>query len=250
MVKTRSMAAKKRNSGLDAVLPTELVVEIVGIVAASSTQPMADLCSLRSTCKTMYGVSKERHVGRRLALEKEEGMMWHDNERYLALLKHLDNADNPEANFIVGLKHIFAHHNIEQGRECLGRAADGGHKTAAYVLSVVLHTLNDKPDLVKRYISQVEGDAVEDTKRANKECQQHRRLAAKAIQDATWKRMGGTGPLGWVPVLPQDGGGQCTSAGCGMSVGWAGYDIFCSDECMIRHERVQLFGQVLPNYHP
>ncbi|PNT75146.1 hypothetical protein BRADI_1g28193v3 [Brachypodium distachyon] len=105
----------------------------------------------------MYDVSKEQHWrGRR----RWSGINW----RYLALLKHLDKADNPEANFIVGLKHIFTQHNIEQGCECLGHAADSGHKTVAYVLSVVLYTLKDKPDLVKRYISQVEGDVIEVTK--------------------------------------------------------------------------------------
>ena len=45
-------------------------------MAASSPQPMADLCSLRATCKAMYKASKERVVGRRVALEREEAMKW------------------------------------------------------------------------------------------------------------------------------------------------------------------------------
>jgi hypothetical protein len=50
MVMTRSVVAKmKSRSALAVALPRELVVDIVGIVAASSPHPMADLCSLRST---------------------------------------------------------------------------------------------------------------------------------------------------------------------------------------------------------
>ena len=57
----------------------------------------------------MYKASKERAVGRRMALELEEAMKWLDNERYLAAVNHLGVAGNLEACFIVGLALVFAH---------------------------------------------------------------------------------------------------------------------------------------------
>jgi hypothetical protein len=50
MMMARSAVAKKKSrSALAVALPRELLVDIVGILAASSPQPMADLCNLRST---------------------------------------------------------------------------------------------------------------------------------------------------------------------------------------------------------
>ena len=99
----------------------------------------------------MYGASKDRHVGRRLALEKEKGMKWRDNTAYLTMLEHLADAGNPEACFIAGLTLLFARHHTQRGLVCLDQAA-------AYVLGLLLYALKDGQDLAKRYISQVEAD--------------------------------------------------------------------------------------------
>ena len=61
MVSTRSMTARTklaRRSAIAVPLPDDVVVHIVGLVAASSPQPMADLCSLRATyvfCSFVFG---------------------------------------------------------------------------------------------------------------------------------------------------------------------------------------------------
>ncbi|KAM0829840.1 hypothetical protein ACQ4PT_066619 [Festuca glaucescens] len=244
MVMTRSAVAKKKNSrsALAVALPRELVVDIVGILAASSPQPMADLCNLRSTCKDMYGACKERHVGRRLALEKERGMKWRDNVGYFAMLKNLADAGNPEACFTLGLTLVLARHNKQQGLACLDQAVAGGHKTAAYVLGVLLYTLKDERDVAKRYISQVEGDVMRNvaTEKTNRECKKYRQLAVNAVREVAWKGMENGGQSGLVP----EDGRRCTSARCGVPEDWADYDVFCGDDCRIRHECVEFFGQV------
>ncbi|KAM0824744.1 hypothetical protein ACQ4PT_069996 [Festuca glaucescens] len=247
MVMTRSAVAKKKSrSALAVALPREVVVDIVGILAASSPQPMADLCNLRPTCKDMYGASKERHVGRRLALEKERTMKWRDNMAYFAMLENLADAGNPEACFIVGLTLVFTRHNKQRGLVCLDQAAAGGHKEAAYVLGMLLYTLKDGQDVAKRYIGEVEGDVgcnKVTTEKTNWECRKYKQLAANAVREVAWKGITNGGQPVLLPMLPEDGH-RCTSARCGVPEDWADYDVFCGGDCRIRHECVEFFGQV------
>jgi hypothetical protein len=199
----------------------------------------------------MYGASKERHVGRRLALENEKMMKWRDNMAYHAMLKHLADVGNPEACFIVGLTLVFARHDTQQGRVCLNQAAAGGHKTAAYVLGLLLYTLKDQRerDLAKRYIGLLEGDAgctKVTAEKTNLEYRKYRQLAANAVREVAWKGMTDSRRSGLASVLLEEDGDRCTSARCGLPQGgWADYDIFCSDDCRIRRERLEFFGLVL-----
>ena len=65
------------------------------------------------------------------------------------------------------------------------------------MLGLLLYTIGEARDVVKHYISQVEGEPTgggcEMAKRTNRECRQCHRLAVDAIREATWKM---TGPQG------------------------------------------------------
>jgi hypothetical protein len=53
---------------------------------------------------------------------------------------------------------------------------------------------------------------------------------------------------GQLLVLPEDNH-QCTTIGCGLELGWEGYEGFCSDSCRIKHEYSKFFTEVM-NYLP
>uniref|UniRef100_A0A0E0L3X4 At2g35280-like TPR domain-containing protein n=1 Tax=Oryza punctata TaxID=4537 RepID=A0A0E0L3X4_ORYPU len=261
MVSTRSIAAKakakqmKRPSAAAAtthelVLCHDNVVHIACLIAATSSEPIADLLSLRATCKAMHAAAKERDVGRRIPLERMENMKWMENERYIAVVNHLVGASNPDACFIVGVTLIFVHQDMEQGPLFLNKAATAGHKAAAYVLGLLLYKSDEARATGKKYISQVEGDDDEaeagvGVKRTNRECRRCRKIAEDAVQEATWKVRGQHGRM---LVLPEDNH-QCTAAGCGVESGWGGYGVFCSDGCRIKHEYSKFFTEVM-NYLP
>ena len=71
----------------------------------------------------MRAMCMERVVGRRVALEREESMRWFDHDRYLALVRNLAAAGNPEACFVLGLTLVFAKRCMQLGTQCLTRAA-------------------------------------------------------------------------------------------------------------------------------
>uniref|UniRef100_A0A0E0FG30 At2g35280-like TPR domain-containing protein n=1 Tax=Oryza nivara TaxID=4536 RepID=A0A0E0FG30_ORYNI len=113
-------------------------------------------------------------------------MKWVENERYLAIVNHLVAVGNPDACFIVGVTLDMA-----QGLFLLDKAATAGHKTAAYVLGLLLYKSDEARATGKKYISQVEGDGDEaattdaGNKRTNQECRRCRKIAEDAVQEQT-----------------------------------------------------------------
>ena len=106
----------------------------------------------------MHKASKERAVGRHVALERKEAMKWLDNDGYLVVVNHLADAGNQEACFIIGLTLIFAHQDMQRGLVFLERGAVVGYKATAYVLGLLLYMAGETRDVWKQYISQVEGE--------------------------------------------------------------------------------------------
>jgi hypothetical protein len=90
-------------------------------------------------------------------LEKENMMRWPDNVAYLDMLEHLAVAGNPEDCFIVGLTLVFTRHQTKQGLVYLDQAAASAHKAAAYILGLLLYTLEYGANLANWHIGQVEG---------------------------------------------------------------------------------------------
>jgi hypothetical protein len=116
----------------------------------------------------------------------------------------------------VVLTLFFAPHQTKKGLVCLDQAVASGHKAAAYVLGLLLYTLEDGGYLAKWHIGQVEGDVGRSkvaTEKTNRECRKYRWLAANAVQEVAWKGTTGSGRSDIVPVLPEDGH-RCTSACC------------------------------------
>jgi hypothetical protein len=107
---------------------------------------------------------------------------------------------------------------------------------------MLLYTLKDRRDVAKRYIGQVEGDLMRKvaTEKTNRECTKYRQLAVNAVREVAWKGMENGGQSGLVPEEEH----RCTNARCGVPEDWADYDVLCGDDCRIRHECVQFFGQV------
>ncbi|BAB16463.1 hypothetical protein [Oryza sativa Japonica Group] len=179
------------------------------------------------------------------ALERLDNMKWVENERYLVA------ADNPDTCFIIGVTLVFAQQDMAQGLFLLDKAATAGHKTAAYVLGLLLYKSDEARATGKKYISQVEGDGDEaattdaGNKRTNQECRRCRKIAEDAVQEVMWKVVRRRGQL---LVLPEDNH-QCTTIGCGLELGWEGYEGFCSDSCRIKHEYSKFFTEVM-NYLP
>ena len=58
------------------VLPEEVVIVIVGHLAATSERPLDDLRSLRATCSFMRRICSGGHVGRRLRLDGFRRHWW------------------------------------------------------------------------------------------------------------------------------------------------------------------------------
>uniref|UniRef100_A0A0D3EJG9 Uncharacterized protein n=1 Tax=Oryza barthii TaxID=65489 RepID=A0A0D3EJG9_9ORYZ len=168
-------------------------------------------------------------------------MKWVENECYLAIVNHLVAAGNPDACFI----------DMAQGLFLLDKATTAGHKTTAYVLGLLLYKSDEAHATGKKYISQVEGNGDEaattdaGNKRTNRDCRRCRKIAEDAVQEVMWKVVRRRGQL---LVLPEDNH-QCTTTGCGLELGWEGYEGFCNDGCRIKHEYSKFFTEVM-NYLP
>ncbi|KAJ1282652.1 hypothetical protein BS78_03G068300 [Paspalum vaginatum] len=252
MVLTRSMAARRTLLAL----PHDIVVEIAGHIAASSPQPMEDICSLRATCQATHAACKEGAVGRRVALEREHTMRWFEHDRYLALVRNLAGAGNPEACFVLGLTLVFTQGRTGLGTDRLKRAAVAGHKAAAYVLGVLCYTNGETRDDAKRYIRQIEAETAPDgggvhghgckaAMKTNRECIRWRDQAVHAIREVTWRMDREMVPVPVAPPEDEDDGQHCEGSGCGVPDGWnSGCAVFCSEGCRIRHEYFQFFSRV------
>ncbi|KAM0907462.1 hypothetical protein ACQ4PT_016114 [Festuca glaucescens] len=232
MASTPAPAKQRRRTALLA-LPYDVVVDIVGLVAATSTHPFADLSSIAATCKFMYAATKEPEVLGRVALDKEK-RRWHNN-RYKTLIGNLVGARNPEACFLSGLMHVFMPKYMQLGLAFLEQAAAKCHKKAAYVLGIVLYNADDTRNAAKRYISQVEAHSDarnrHSTKRTNAECSECGHHASWAMVQMCSKQ------VMWDlrEVFPKPYDNQCGSKGCGSGE-TANYNAFCSDDCRIKYE--------------
>ncbi|KAG8046109.1 hypothetical protein GUJ93_ZPchr0008g13670 [Zizania palustris] len=230
----------------DLELSYDCTVLVAGAVAATSTQPIADLQSLRASCKAMHMATNERFVKRRVPLERLDTMRWLENERYLAAVKNLAAAGNPDACYVVGVTCVFARQDMEQGLLCLRQAAAAGHKVAMYVLGLLLYASGAAArGAGKEYVRQVEGDASASagaTPTTNKECRRCRHISVDTVNEVTWKVTGQR--RGQVaPPLPEDNHRCTASSVCGKE-GWDGYGVFCSEGCRIRHEYSVFFAKV------
>ncbi|RCV37125.1 hypothetical protein SETIT_8G038100v2 [Setaria italica] len=226
-------------------LPLEVVIEITIHVAATSDQPMDDLCNLRATCRLLHCACSHCAVGRRVALLRcWEDMEWYQPDRYYSLLHLLVGVGNPEASMLRGILDFFggagglpSHPSLDE----LSRAATGGLNVAAYLYAVMLYrnvggTADD--DIAKMYVRRVEGEegtvasgSIGPMKLGNFGCRECRGDAVYLVWRITWCKAGDA-----LPPAPVHGEFPCAGGGCGFPNGWGQAMLFCSEDCRLRHE--------------
>uniref|UniRef100_K3YD53 Uncharacterized protein n=1 Tax=Setaria italica TaxID=4555 RepID=K3YD53_SETIT len=83
----------------------EVLTDIADHVAATSFQPMDDLCKLRTVYKVMHRACGDPSIGQCMALLRTywEDMQWNKTDRYYALLTLLVGVGNPEACTLKGI---------------------------------------------------------------------------------------------------------------------------------------------------
>jgi hypothetical protein len=158
------MASREHPRSL-AELSIELQANITVRIAATSKQPMDDLRSLRATCKSMLSPYCDRDVSRQLALDQVpvQDMQNTDPEGYNVFVCSLTAAGNSAASFLAGIDDIFGRNHCPcPPLDKLHRAAQAGHRGAAYVAAVVLYRFYNGVDAdgtAFAYMKQVEGEA-------------------------------------------------------------------------------------------
>ncbi|ONK78892.1 uncharacterized protein A4U43_C01F720 [Asparagus officinalis] len=249
--KPRSKVMRKlnRKSSIVSILPQDLLLEVTKQIASKSSTPLRDIRVLRATCKSFYRASKEKLVGRSLAVDKEDMLQWWENNAYFALLRDCADCDNLEANFILGVEEIY---NLNQGRsglQHLQRAMDGGHLAAAYFMAILLFrhaaTKYDAMNILNRVST---GDLSSTksvtpcTKSGNPTVNRCRRETIRVIRKS------------WKKEFEIEPGVPCKHRNCGRDDGDGVIDpwvkdgesprVFCSHLCRWTYEYHNFFGQI------
>jgi hypothetical protein len=126
---------------------------------------MDDLHSLHATCKSMLDPCRDRDIGRQLTLDRipVQDMQNTDPEGYDVFVRSLAAAGNPTAGLLTGIDDIFGkNRGPRPPLDELHRAAQAGHRGAAYVAAVVLYRFYSGADADGTafvYMKQVEGEA-------------------------------------------------------------------------------------------
>ncbi|KAJ4766159.1 hypothetical protein LUZ62_076534 [Rhynchospora pubera] len=221
----KRMKKKAKRPTLLNMLPEDAIVEIVSQLVSSSSQPFADLYSLKSSCKALFAASKDKMVKQQIALERDIiGLTWMaTDDECMAVLNSCGDAGNAEANFMLALINIFKKDDIDRGAEFLKKASSHEHKAALYmmnILSVRLQKHNPSAD-GNSHTLRVDQRIFDDYDQL-KWC---REKVLNAIRLVTWNN--------W-----QDNAGanvrRCKNSNCGIR-GWD-CRCFCSDDCQWNHE--------------
>jgi len=129
-------------------LPTEIAVEIAARLAKSSDFAVAEVGSLRATCKKMRQVCRMPEFGQRLAVHPLLPIgswdLYYDNGFRQNLIINLSNVGNPVACFFAGMCVVLveARGNLRPSLDMLECAAKAGHQVAMYVLTVYKYRPN------------------------------------------------------------------------------------------------------------
>ncbi|XP_072149562.1 F-box protein At1g67340-like [Setaria viridis] len=144
-------------------LPIEMVIDIIGHLAATSDNPLEELRRLWATCRLMLSVCDDRAVGVRLSfLQCWEKMSWSQSSRMHALLHQLVALGNLEACLSIAMKDFFGKRGpLQLFLHQLSRGTVSGLNVAAYLYALFLYR-NDggaaDDDIARMYIRRVEGE--------------------------------------------------------------------------------------------
>ena len=246
-------------------LPTEIVVEIAARLAESSDFAVAEVGSLRATCKKMRQVYRMPEVERRLAVHPllpiRSWDLYYDNSFCQNLIISLSKVGNPVACFFAGMRMVLveARGDLRPSLDMLECAAKAGHQVAMYVLAVYKYRPNsgaEEDASAMELFRKIEGDdagAGAPATWANTACARFRQ---QALLVSEWPRRV---PLqNVVPLTPRrvplqkpvsrvHSDHRCASRPmCGSDAAWEGRQLFCSEECRIRSESAAYFNSVWP----
>ena len=230
-------------------LPQDTLVEVAIQLASKSSTPLDNIRSLRATCKSFHRASRDKLVGRSMAVDKEEKRWWEENNSYLALLRNCADCGNLEAHFILGVEELYNSRRAVSGLQHLQLAMDGGHLTAAYFLGVVLFrqaaTRSDAMEILNRVssgdLSNTAADVAGCTISGNPIIDRCREEAVKMVS-RNWKKE-------WEMELRS----PCTHPLCGAAAKsrdqhWVKRDClpraFCSEFCRWAYECHSFFEKI------
>ena len=214
---------------------------------------MAEVGSLRATCKKMWQVCRFPEVRRRLAVHPLLPIgswdLYYDNDFHQNLIINLSKVGNPVACFFVGMRVVLveACGDLRPSLDMLECAAKAGHQVAMYVLAMYKYRPNsgaEEDASAMELFRKIEGDdagAGAPATWANMACAQLRQQALLVSANVV--------PLTRrVPVQkPVSRIHRCASRSmCGWDTVWEGRQLFCSEECRIRSESAAYFNSVWP----
>jgi len=130
-------------------LPTESAVEIAAHLVESSDFAVAEVGSLRATCKKMRQVCRMPEVGRRLAVHPLLPIgswdLYYDNGFRQNLIINLSKVGNLVACFFEGMRVVLVESrgDLRPSLDMLECAAMARHQVAMYVLAVYKYSPNN-----------------------------------------------------------------------------------------------------------
>jgi len=232
-------------------LPTEIAVEIAARLVESFDFAVAEVGSLRATCKKMRQVCRMPEVGRRLAVHPLLPIgswdLYYDNGFRQNFIINLSKVGNPVACFFVGMRVVLveARGDLRPGLDMLECAAKAGHQIAMYVLAVYKYRPNNGAEedvSAMELFRKIEGDdarAGAPATWANTACVQLRQQALLVSANVVplTRRVPMQKPVSRVH--------RCASRPmCGWDAVWEGWQLICSEECMIISESAAYFNSV------
>jgi hypothetical protein len=234
-------------------LPTEIAVEIAAHLAESSDFAVAEVGSLRATCKKMRQVCRMpegwRHLAVHLLLPIGSWDLYYDNGFRQNLIINLSKVGNPVACFFLGMRVVLveARGDLWPSLDMLKYAAKAEHQVAMNVLTVYKYRPNsgaEEDASAMELFRKIEGDdagAGAPATWANMACARLRQQALLVSVNVV--------PLTRrVPVQkPVSRVHRCASRPMfGWDAAWEGRQLFCSKECRIRSESAAYFNSVWP----
>ncbi|XP_077252546.1 F-box protein At5g50450-like [Tasmannia lanceolata] len=135
MGRCKKMKRKHQNS-ISSIksLPTDLVVEIMGLVASSS---ISNLINMKLACKEFHEASGDNRIFRWVSMESLPTVMWDLSSKTAIFVKRCEENGNPDALYKIGMIQYFSSNNTELGRDLLKKAADSGNLGAIYTLWII-----------------------------------------------------------------------------------------------------------------
>ncbi|XP_057425443.1 uncharacterized protein LOC130718830 [Lotus japonicus] len=124
-----------RKSSAIKMLPRDLLVEVVAIVASHS---FIDFHTIKMCCKDFLNAAEDSYVWRKVSLDTFSLIQWLPNDKASSFLNRCKECGNLESLFRQGLREYFNYPNAKTGGlRILKIAAQKGHKEAKYVCGMI-----------------------------------------------------------------------------------------------------------------